>query len=153
MTKDLQQRKAELEAELARVNQEIGAAELTPFKERGSYWYPDINCVFGDVDATRSSTTESQIRNNTKNIFMFKTKEQCERFNEKLLDLARREAKILYGEVEKPEPTLAYSLEEDGDTGDWFILMFDRGQLYDIKALRDYCNQVLDYLENKEVRR
>jgi len=164
---ELQQRKAELleqklrlEAELAKVNQEIEESKPKPvFIYGNKYYQPKIVAYMEPIIMSYEAvSSNSEYLRNPDGLFMFKTLEQCQRFNEKLLELARRKAKILYGEVEKPEPlTIIGSGTKAHIHNETLIIEDSDGHIVGIPldevcAVADYCNQVLDYLENRGVR-
>lgn len=152
---DLNKRKAELEAKLAKINEAIEARKPKPVFEYGGilYYYPKIYPLIGaaviDSDFTPPPGSQTYPNLDTGK-YLFTSAVRCKLFDEKLNALAERQARIEYGEVEKPRHELLGFLHipltgEIRLTGTHISGM-------QIQEVYKFCQDVLDFNEQKGLR-
>ena len=149
----LQQKKQDLLKELAEVEAAIEASKPKPVFELNEYYYfPHIVPWVTGEFLIQPQKTIYRNNINSNYLFMFRERKRCENFNAKVLELAERQAKIEYGEVEMPG--LHNSIYFDFRQA---LVEIREGKRYDslvnnFKRLSAICNQCLDYIEQKELR-
>lgn len=158
---NLQTKKKELEAQLAEVNRQIEESKPGPvFEKDVEYVSLAINDRTGGLEIFNSLTCAILESRNPYGLFLFKTQERCESFNKKLLELAERQATVEY--LEKKIPSPIYEVPSDNKNyhievnSDGQAIMLDRGNtgilIENIKALKDYCQDILDWQEQQDLR-
>lgn len=148
-------------AQLAEIERQIESEK--PMFEEGEIIYFPVFRSHGALECTYDKVTKDHLTiiSNSKEAprFLFKYREQCESFNKKLLELAEREARILYGVVEKPGSArhgFSNLVNFDSEHQRLYIRDMDRDctvtilTTMEIELLRNYCNQCLDFLEQQE---